>query len=82
MQQKKPILAFINSDTKQLIEENKLGYHSEPDDIENIKNSFIKAINISENEKKIIEKKSDFLTKTRFNKSIIIDNLLSLLTKT
>lgn len=76
---KKPILAIINGDASKLIKDNNLGYVSSPDDLDNIKNIFIKAINASEEEKKIFMTSCEFLIENTFNKKIIIDDLLNLM---
>jgi glycosyltransferase involved in cell wall biosynthesis len=78
---KKPILSIINGDTSKIVEENNLGYCTEPNDIIEIKNSFVKCINTEKEEIKEFTKNCELLTNTIFNKEKIIDSLLSLLTK-
>jgi len=78
----KPILAILNGDASDIIKDNNLGYCSSPNDLEEIKNIFIKAINTDENQKEQFTKNCEHLTKTIFNKDIIINNLLKLMRKT
>ena len=75
----KPILAIINGEAANIIKENKLGFVCAPDNLEEIKFTFMEAIKSNDEERKKYMKNSDFLTKTVFNKEIIIDNLLELL---
>ena len=75
---KKPILAVINGDGAQLIQENNLGYTAAPDDIESIKNVFIKAIDADRETIDKFTRNSEKLTQNLFNKRKIIDSLESL----
>lgn len=77
----KPILAIINGDAADIIKENNLGYIAKPVHIEEIKNIFIKAIDVNENELIAFSKNCDNLTKTIFDKDNIISNLLDLLVR-
>ncbi len=77
----KPILAIINGDTADIIRDNKLGFTSEPNNIDEIKNIFEKSITLSDDEKKDFTRNCKYLTDTTFNKEKIIDSLLELLTK-
>jgi glycosyltransferase involved in cell wall biosynthesis len=75
---KKPILAIINGDTANIIKENNLGYTAKANDIEDITNCIIKAINTDERQVKQFTKNCEVLTATIFNKEVIIDKLLKL----
>lgn len=75
---KKPILAFINGDAADIVKENNLGYTASPNDIEEIKNIFIKAINTSDFEIEEFTKNCENLTDTIFNKNKIINSLENL----
>ena len=75
----KPILAIINGEAANIIKENELGFVCGPNNLEEIKFTFMEAIKSNDEERKKYMKNSDFLTKTVFNKEIIIDNLLELL---
>jgi glycosyltransferase involved in cell wall biosynthesis len=77
----KPIIAILNGDAADIINDNELGYTSKPHDLEEISNSFIKAINTSEGQINMFTKNCELLTKTIFDKNIIINNLLSLTTR-
>jgi len=77
----KPIVAILNGDTANLIKDNNLGYCSSPNDLEEIEKVFIQAINTSDEEIKAFTKNCEHLTKTIFNKDIIINNLLELITR-
>jgi glycosyltransferase involved in cell wall biosynthesis len=74
----KPILAIINGDTADIIKKNNLGYTAKPNDIEDIKKCFIKAIETSSEQITQFTLNCDNLTKNVFNKNIIINNLLEL----
>jgi len=74
----KPILAIINGDTADIIKEYNLGYISNPDDIKDIKDCFMKAINATNDEIMKFSLNCDLLTNSIFNKDIIIDKLLKL----
>ena len=77
----KPILAIINGDAANIIKDNNLGYYAQPDDINDIKNTLIKCINTDKEEMDQFTKNCEHLTNTTFNKKIIIDSLLKLLTR-
>ncbi|WP_241761427.1 glycosyltransferase family 4 protein [Sulfurimonas gotlandica] len=78
---KKPILAIINGETADIIKENNLGYCAHPNDVNEIKNIFIKSINLGEEEKLAFTKNCEYLTENIFNKTKIIDSLEELLVK-
>ena len=75
----KPIIAIINGETSNIIRENQLGLVCAPNNINKIKLTLLKAINLSEKEKKLFKRNSKFLTNTVFKKEIIINNLLEFL---
>lgn len=74
----KPILAIINGDTADIINENNLGFYAHPNNIKEITNIFIKAINSNVEERNEFTKNCEILTNTIFNQHKIIDNLLEL----
>ena len=75
----KPILSILNGDASDIIKDNNLGYCSKPNDIKQIKDIFIKAINTDEEQIKQFTKNCVHLTKTTFDKENIMNNLLELL---
>jgi glycosyltransferase involved in cell wall biosynthesis len=76
---KKPILAIINGDAAEIIKSNNLGYCAHPNDIDEIKNIFIKSINLSKEEIAEFTKNCEYLTENTFNKEKIINSLEKLL---
>lgn len=76
---KKPIIAIINGDTADIIEENNLGYCAKPNDINDIKNIFIKAIDTDEDTIVKFTQQCENLTNTIFNKDNIISSLEKLM---
>jgi glycosyltransferase involved in cell wall biosynthesis len=76
---KKPILAIINGDTAEIIKDNNLGFCAHPNDINEIKDIFIKSINLTENEIEEFTKNCEYLTDNIFNKNKTIDSLEKLL---
>ena len=75
----KPIIAIINGEAANIIKENELGLVCSPDNLEEIKFTFMEAIESDEEKRKKYIKNSELLTNTIFKKEIIIDNLLALL---
>lgn len=75
----KPIMAIINGEAAEIIQENNLGLVAIPSDIEQIKSVFQIAINQDETQRLHYSKNCVILTDTVFNKEIIINNLLELL---
>ena len=72
---KKPILAIINGDVADIVNDNNLGVCVDPSNIGLIKETFKKCIDMPENEKsKFIINNTKLLEKT-FNKDTIINNL-------
>ena len=74
----KPIIAIINGEVANIIEKNNLGLVCSPNNIDQIKSTFINAIMKSKKEKTYM-KNSEILTKTTFSKNKIINDLLKLL---
>ena len=75
---KKPIIAILEGDAAKIVEENYLGFSVKPNDLDAIKNVFVKSIELSEDEKEVFIKNSQKLSETTFNKEKIIDKLLAL----
>lgn len=75
----KPIIAIINGEAANIIKENELGLVCSPDNLEEIKSTYMEAIESDEEKRKKYIKNSELLTNTIFKKEIIIDNLLALL---
>jgi glycosyltransferase involved in cell wall biosynthesis len=75
----KPIIAIINGEVANIIKENQLGLVCSPDNLEEIKSTFEKAIKSNDEERKNYIQNSELLTNTIFKKEVIIYNLLELL---
>ena len=78
---KKPIVAVINGDAANIIKDNNLGYVAKPEDVENIKETFIKAIDTDELSIMNFIKNCEELTDGVFNKNRIITSLEKLTTQ-
>lgn len=76
---KKPILAIISGDTAKLIKENNLGICSHPNNINEIKDAFIKCIDLNKDEITEFTKNCEYLNQNTFNKEKIINSLEALL---
>ena len=76
---KKPILAFINGDTADIVISNSLGIYANPSKINDISSVFKECIEMSKNERDSFVINNDYLLETTFNKNKIIDDLLFLL---
>jgi len=74
---KKPILAIINGDVVDIVNDNKLGICADPSNVVIIKDAFEKCIDMSENEKSKFTINNTKLLETTFNKDSIINNLTS-----
>lgn len=74
---KKPILAIINGDVADIVNDNSLGVCADPSNVELIKKSFEKCIDMPENEKSKFIINNTKLLETTFNKDSIINNLTS-----
>lgn len=75
---KKPILAILNGDAVEIVTDNILGYSADPDNLEEIKDVFRKAIHTPQEELEQFTKNCESLTENLFNKEKIIDALLNL----
>jgi glycosyltransferase involved in cell wall biosynthesis len=74
---KKPILAIINGDVADIVNDNSLGVCADPSNVELIKEAFEKCIDMPENEKSKFVINNTKLLETTFNKDSIINNLTS-----
>lgn len=75
----KPLIGIIKGEASDIIKDNNLGFCSEPENIKNITNTFIKAIDCDEITIKEFTKNGQYLTDTIFNKEKTIDSLLNLM---
>jgi len=74
---KKPILAIINGETADIVNDNNLGISVGPSNVGLIKEAFEKCIDMPENEKSKFIINNTKLLETTFNKDSIINNLTS-----
>ena len=74
---RKSILAIINGDVADIVNDNNLGVSVDPSNINLIKESFEKCLDMSKKEKDEFVINNDKLLKTTFNKDSIINNLTS-----
>jgi glycosyltransferase involved in cell wall biosynthesis len=74
---KKPILAIINGDVADIVNDNKLGVCADPSNVGLITKAFEKCIDMPENEKSKFIINNTNLLETTFNKDSIINNLTS-----
>jgi len=74
---KKPILAIINGDVADIVNDNDLGVCADPSNVNLIKEAFEKCIDMSESEKSKFTTNNSRLLETTFNKENIINNLTS-----
>jgi len=74
---RKPILAIINGDVADIVNDNNLGVSVDPSNVNLIKESFEKCIDMSKKEKDEFIINNDKLLKITFNKDSIINNLTS-----
>jgi len=72
---RKPILAIIKGDVADIVNDNNLGISVDPSNIIFIKDTFIKCIEMSENEKSEFTIKNSDLLKKTFNKDKIINRI-------
>jgi glycosyltransferase involved in cell wall biosynthesis len=72
---KKPILAIINGDVADIVNDNNLGICADPSNIALIKVAFEKCIDMSENEKSKFIINNDKLLKMTFDKDVVIANM-------
>jgi len=74
---KKPVLAIINGDVADIVNDNNLGVCADPSNEGLIKEAFEKCIDMPENEKSKFIINNTKLLETTFNKDSIINNLTS-----
>jgi glycosyltransferase involved in cell wall biosynthesis len=74
---KKPILAIINGDVADIVNDNNLGIGTDPSNIFLIKETFQKCIDMPENEKYKFTINNTKLLETTFNKDNIINNMIN-----
>ena len=72
---KKPILAVINGDVSDIVNEHTLGITADPSNIHSINEALKKCIDMPDFERSKLTINNDRLLKTIFNKSYIIDSL-------
>lgn len=77
----KPILAILNGEAADIIKDNNLGFISTPNDLDTIKQIFMKAISLDDKEKDKLTKNCEELTNTIFDKNKTIDSLFELMSK-
>lgn len=77
----KPLLGIINGDASEIIKDYNLGYVAHPNNLNEIQEIFIKAINTTDTETSEFTVNSKKLTNTIFNKKNIIDSLENLTVK-
>ena len=77
---KKPILAIINGETAEIVRNNNLGYCAKPNDLDDIREVFMKSIDTSRIVLSKFSKNSKLLLDKKFNKEKIINSLESVLT--
>jgi glycosyltransferase involved in cell wall biosynthesis len=74
---KKPILAIINGDVADIVNDNNLGISTDPSNVCLIKETFKKCIDMPENEKSEFTINNARLLETTFNKDSIINKMTS-----
>ena len=79
---KKPILAIINGDTANLVEEHNLGLCADPSDSESIKSVLEMCVDMDASERNSFTSNNDDLLATIFNKEKTIDSLLNIVKAT
>ena len=72
---KKPILAIINGDVADIVNDNNLGICADPSNVDLIKETFKKCIDMPENEKFNFISNNTKLLETTFNKDSVINQL-------
>ena len=79
---KKPILAIINGDTANLVEEHNLGLCADPSDSESIKSVLEMCVDMDASERNSFTSNNDDLLATIFNKEKTINSLLNIVKAT
>jgi len=74
---KKPILAIINGDVADIVNDNNLGICVDPSNVRLIKETFEKCVDMPENEKSEFTNNNTRLLETTFNKDNIINRMTS-----
>jgi glycosyltransferase involved in cell wall biosynthesis len=74
---RRPILAIINGDVADIVNDNNLGISVDPSNVALIKESFEKCIDMPENEKSEFTINNTKLLETTFNKDAIINGMTS-----
>ena len=74
---KKPILAIINGDVADIVNDNSLGVCADPSNMKLIKEAFEKCIDMPENEKSKFIINNTKLLETTFNKDSVINKITS-----
>jgi len=74
---RRPILAIINGDVADIVNDNNLGISVDPSNVDLIKESFEKCIDMPENEKSEFTINNAKLLETTFNKDTIIHRMTS-----
>ena len=77
----RPILAVINGDASDIVQDNNLGYCTKPDDVSEIKDVFMKCVDTDKTIMEEFTRNCEHLTETTFDKENIINSLLKLLTR-
>jgi glycosyltransferase involved in cell wall biosynthesis len=72
---KKPILAIIKGDVADIVKDNNLGVCADPSNLHNIKDAFIKCIDMPNHEKSKFIINNSKLLNTTFNKDHVISEL-------
>lgn len=72
---KKPILAVINGDVADIVNDNALGISVDPSNVSLISGAFKECIDMSDSEKLKFTVNNDTLLETTFNKSAVVKNL-------
>ncbi len=75
---KKPILAIINGETKEIVKNNNLGFHADPDDIQAIMELFKDCIKMPREDYQSFLNKNNSLLSDLFNQRRIISGLKDL----
>ncbi len=73
----KPLLGFINGEARELIEENRIGFTSAPDDIETISGAYRKLYQVVRNgESLAYGERAKVLSRSIFNRDKLVNKLL------
>lgn len=75
----KPILGICGGGGEDIICQEKIGLCANPENVDDIADKFKKALNFSDDDIKMIQKRSENLLKTRFNRELIIDKISTII---